>query len=310
MMRLLCSAVLLLAATVPARAADDVPYALYVAAPKTYRVCDARGCWTEARGLQTGSGVAVGRVPEGVVALTAAHVLVDVRTAEAPPATVTVWWGKRAQYKARVVRVDRANDIAVLLLPAEAATVVPLVPLAPALPAPGTRVWIEGYPASRRAIAAAVVRQHVDASGITWYSDGLSQGASGGPVRDERGQLVGLMTLREVQGPASCGPALARCKAMLQACFGRLPEVEATTVVVSSTPQPAVIEPAPMPPAPSGADAELEALRAELATLKARPIRVEIKDPVTGEVKAREFAPGEPIRLQLPSVPVPTPAQP
>lgn len=104
---------------------------------------------------------------------------------------------------ARVVAVDKANDLALIEPVAEPAAPATPMKLAPALPAPGEQVLIAGYPGE---YGLSVARTTVSATGVPLESDSAEQlillqgsprkGLGGAPVLDEQGRVLGLVLPR------------------------------------------------------------------------------------------------------------------
>ena len=179
--------------TEPSAAAVDTQ-GVRSAATSTVRV-EAPGCG----GIQLGSGFVV--APERV--LTNAHVVSGARGV-----SVSVG-GSSSSYTGRVLLIDPARDLAVILVPGLTAE-----PLTPATAQRGAQVAIIGYPGGGpREVSAAVLNGDMTARGRDiydheavsreiWVVEGRARpGNSGGPLVNTDGGYVGVVFAESVSAP-------------------------------------------------------------------------------------------------------------
>jgi tetratricopeptide (TPR) repeat protein len=115
----------------------------------------------------------------------------------------TVWVKVGAiNVPARIERTDDLNDLALLRLQAE--TEAPALAFSTTDPAPGARVFALGNP---RGLEGTITEglmtgsRAIDGRSVFQISAALSRGSSGGPVLNDRGEVVGVAvaTLRDAQ---------------------------------------------------------------------------------------------------------------
>lgn len=170
------------------------------------------------RGQSIGSGAVVEKTDRAALVLTCGHLFRE------GIGKVVVISPDQSMYDARVLAVDSAWDVAVLLI---AAPVAPALPLASLPPSGSETLAYCGYgPQGRFASGAGrllgYVRMQGTPSADTLQLAGAArQGDSGGPIVNARGQVVGVIVGtdgRIVIGP-SCRPIarlLARFRALLR----------------------------------------------------------------------------------------------
>jgi S1-C subfamily serine protease len=135
---------------------------------------------------QIGSGVLIS--PDGYL-LTAAHVVSGARTA-------AVYLSTGETIQGRVLRVHKAQDVALLKLPEGHYRCLPVQPEAPRI---GSRVFSIGIvlsgPMHFQVTRAKVNGYWEEASALYMQTDAnLLPGSSGGPLLNERGEVVGIIS--------------------------------------------------------------------------------------------------------------------
>jgi len=265
--------------------------------------------------ISRGSGVAVGRTQSGnLLVLTAAHVVRNTRNT-----TVYVGNGWQPATVQVVTRPDPNWDLA--LVEVQYAQPWPCVQLVrDVLGIERSEVTVSGYAGGVTYVhRRGLLGGHTDKYWVWWNGAPPQEGTSGGAVIIN-GQLGAIISGKVLDGTEQgVGQSPAAIRTFLETCSRRrgitimysVPQVQAPAAVVT------IPNPAPGPPPnqqiPNPATgpnqskeiaelkAELAKLQTELAAVRDRGITVELRDADTKQVKARTFAPGEPIRLQLPS---------
>ena len=171
------------------------------AAPMTGEDLYAMGCRQTAAvsgGGQEGSGVIL--TADGYI-LTCCHVIQQSYT-YGWPVTVTLWDG--GSYNAQVVGTEADSDLAVLKIDAMGLT--PAVLGDSGALAVGERVYALGNPAPTlsfsitRGVVSALDRDIAVSDNVTanmfQFDAAIGAGSSGGPVYNERGQVVGVATAK------------------------------------------------------------------------------------------------------------------
>lgn len=269
-----------------------------------------------------GSGVVIGRDAKSrkLLALTAGHVVYGTK-----PSTIAFklngrWVHGRHLDGAR----NQYWDIALFELDTTESHSAYELRYAPQR---GAQVLIEGFPSDDRMdVRRASLVNVSDTQWLLWDGAKPHSGESGGAVVDRDGVLLGIITHAVDDGSQQGRGMNAVC--LRRFCANVLGYVPGDVdVIVTQQPQ-AQAQPAPstipnpaigpkpsdsiphpstgpqsaLQPAPdlTPLKTQIAALEAEIKALQNRPIVVELKDRSTGEIKRREFAPGEPIRLMLP----------
>ncbi len=148
--------------------------------------------------VETGAGTGSGFVVAPGLVATACHV---VRGA----ASIRVhFWAAKAQASGRQVLCDEGRDIAFVAIAVPEGTGALRFAAGP--PAQGDRVWVWGYPlgttiALEPSVAAGVVSATETARGFLALDVSGAPGNSGGPVVDERGDVVGILVGSWNAGP-------------------------------------------------------------------------------------------------------------
>lgn len=275
----------------------------------------ARSCDPSACMQVRGSGVAIGTRQDtgNVLVLTAAHV---VRNTSDVRAYVGNQW-RRGTVRT-ITRQDGNWDLA--LVEVEYREPWPVVQLArDVLGVERSEVSVAGYAGGLRWVhRRGLLGRHTDKYWVSWNGAPPVEGQSGGAVI-VGGQLAGVISGYQTDGS---GTGVAQNAGAIRVFLGQCGvSIDYGATEPQATPVPATIPNPAVGPKPSdtipnpakGPDSasakELAALQKELAAVKEqlkavqeRPITVELRDPITKQVKSRAFAPGEPIRLQLPTV--------
>ncbi len=181
-------------------------------------------------GYSFGSGVLVFKNASAGLVLTNWHVVCDAT------GRVTVVFPSRFTSGASIVRADRQWDLAALLIAPPGAEPVSIgtVP-----PQPGDPLWIAGYGSGRYRMVAGRCTQYV-APGpnqpfqMLEVSVPARQGDSGGPIFNDRGQLVGI--LFGSAGGATVGSYCGRLQWFTQLALG---DLSRQSDLLATTTQPA-----------------------------------------------------------------------
>lgn len=149
----------------------------------------------------TGSGVCVAR---GDVVVTNAHVVGEAAEVEVQSFVVRDGALSRGTTaRCRVAYRSEAQDLAVLLLPPNAPRLTPL-PVAPSSPRAGTKVFAIGSPGLGRVVLEQSISEGIvssparvlDGQRYVQHTGAVNPGNSGGPLLDEAGRVVGIVTLK------------------------------------------------------------------------------------------------------------------
>ncbi len=165
--------------------------------------------------VETGAGTGSGFVIAPGLVATACHVV------RGTAAIRVHFWTARAQAAGRQVLCDEQHDIAFIAVAVPEGTGALRFAAGP--PAQGDRVWVWGYPlgtaiALEPSVASGVVSATETARGFLALDVSGAPGNSGGPVVDERGDVVGILVgswNTEAQGStgfkyAAAGPIAAQ----------------------------------------------------------------------------------------------------
>ena len=149
----------------------------------------------------TGSGVCVGR---GDVVVTNAHVVGEAEEVEVQSfALKDKTLARRAVARGRVVYRSEAHDLAVVLLPPDVPRLVPL-PITAGSPKAGAKVFALGNPGLGRTVLEQSISEGIvsspgrvlDGQPYVQHTSAVNPGNSGGPLLDESGRVVGIVTLK------------------------------------------------------------------------------------------------------------------
>lgn len=153
--------------------------------------------------LQTLSQVFSGELSSGTGFVVApGYVLTNRHVIEGPGRVVVLSSGSEEEIAAEVVAVDEKNDIALLQVNGGLAALPPL-PLSDATVGRGARVAAFGYPLGDvlgrgLKLTTGVVSALPDGNGENMYllDCRVNPGNSGGPLCDQRGQVIGMVTAK------------------------------------------------------------------------------------------------------------------
>jgi S1-C subfamily serine protease len=141
-----------------------------------------------------GAGMLLQANAEGYLFVTARHVVDGVAWNVAKPGTRALiamasgTWGT-----ADVVARHRSLDLLLLWMPREKGSATFVQPLAKAMPSVGESIFVIGHPEGLRFTLSTGIISRMHGSTIQ-MSAPVSPGNSGGPVFDDRGNLVGIVT--------------------------------------------------------------------------------------------------------------------
>lgn len=169
------------------------------------------------------------------------------------------------RYYADVVAVDRANDLALLLIKTPAASAAPV---AHQPPEPGELLTWHGFGQGSYRAASGPARRFVSLdAGKSWdaleWCGAARQGDSGGPAFNSRGELVAVIAGSD--GQISVGTACHRIRQFFSAHRKRAPTAQPT----SPSSEPPLVN---VPPQESAGEAA--ALREQLAELRRELARI------------------------------------